>query len=66
MKLDEDKKLFKQAILATSQALNLREVFVEKDYWIVYALKNPVCSNTKVKLWKQNEIFFNLEAELQG
>ena len=32
MKLDEDKKLFKQAILATSQALNLREVFVEKKF----------------------------------
>lgn len=39
MKLHEDQQLFRQAIRATSDHLNIREVYIEKDYWVTYALK---------------------------
>lgn len=38
MKLHENTKLFEDAILATSQALNIREIYIEKDYWVTFAL----------------------------
>ncbi|RYY39022.1 MAG: nucleotidyl transferase AbiEii/AbiGii toxin family protein [Chitinophagaceae bacterium] len=40
MKLHESSQDFKDAIEATAQALKLRPVFVEKDYWVTYVLKN--------------------------
>ena len=40
MNLHKDPKLFKELIIASSQALNLREVLIEKDYWVTYVLKN--------------------------
>lgn len=39
MRLHEDSRLFRQAVLATAQAMQLPEVFVEKDYWVTLALK---------------------------
>ncbi|MFY7825537.1 MAG: nucleotidyl transferase AbiEii/AbiGii toxin family protein [Flectobacillus sp.] len=38
MKLHEDKALFKDAILFTAQQMNLKPEYVEKDYWVTYAL----------------------------
>lgn len=38
MKLHEDKALFKDAILFTAQQMNLKPQYVEKDYWVTYAL----------------------------
>ncbi len=38
MKLHQDKKLFKQAIQYTSDQLQIPAIFVEKDYWVTYAL----------------------------
>jgi len=38
MKLHENKKLFKDAIIATSQLKNIAEIYVEKDYWVTVAL----------------------------
>ncbi len=38
MKLHEDIKLFRQAIQATAQQMNIREIYIEKDYWVTYAL----------------------------
>ena len=40
MKLHENKEVFRQAILATAEHFNIRDVFVEKDYWVTYVLKN--------------------------
>ncbi|MBY0554923.1 nucleotidyl transferase AbiEii/AbiGii toxin family protein [bacterium] len=40
MKLHENPKDFKDAIEATSKELDIREVFVEKDYWVCFILKN--------------------------
>ncbi len=40
MNLHKDPELFKELIIASSQALNLREVLIEKDYWVTYVLKN--------------------------
>lgn len=40
MILHESPDTFRDAVEATAQSLNLRPVFVEKDYWIVYVLKN--------------------------
>jgi Nucleotidyl transferase AbiEii toxin, Type IV TA system len=40
MKLHEDKILFREAIEAAAQHLKLRPVFIEKDYWVTYVLRN--------------------------
>lgn len=39
MILHQSDDTFRDAVEATAQWLNLRPVFVEKDYWIVYVLK---------------------------
>lgn len=39
MRLHEESRLFRQAVLATAQAMQLPEIFVEKDYWVTLALK---------------------------
>lgn len=38
MKLHENKALFKDAILFTAQQVNLKPEYIEKDYWVTYAL----------------------------
>lgn len=38
MKLHDDKRLFRQAVQATAQRLRIPEVYVEKDYWVTFAL----------------------------
>ncbi|MEJ4087385.1 nucleotidyl transferase AbiEii/AbiGii toxin family protein [Galbibacter orientalis] len=38
MKLHENKKLFTQAVRFTAQEMDIRDVYIEKDYWITYAL----------------------------
>ncbi len=38
MNLHKNKKLFRDAIVATSQRLNIPEIYVEKDYWVTVAL----------------------------
>jgi len=40
LKLHEHPQDFLTAIQATSQATGIREVFIEKDYWVCYVLKN--------------------------
>ncbi len=39
MNLHTDRKLFADAILATSQYLHINPIFVEKDYWITRTLR---------------------------
>jgi len=39
MRLHEDSRLFRQAVLATAQERQIPEIFVEKDYWVTLALK---------------------------
>ncbi len=36
----QNPKEFKEAIQAASVALGIREVFIEKDYWVCFVLKN--------------------------
>lgn len=38
MTLHEDKKLFSQAVQSTAEQMKLREIYVEKDYWVTFAL----------------------------
>jgi len=44
MRLHEDETLFRQAVIATAAEfataaeLNIQEIFIEKDYWVTYAL----------------------------
>lgn len=38
MKLHLDKKLFRQAVQYTSDQMQVSAIFVEKDYWVTYAL----------------------------
>lgn len=39
MILHKEKEAFKNAIQATAQYLKIREVYIEKDYWVTLALK---------------------------
>ena len=38
MNLHEDQKLFTEAIRFTSQQLNIKPEYIEKDYWVTFAL----------------------------
>ena len=38
MKLHEDKKLFRQAIQFTADEKKMPAIYIEKDYWVTYAL----------------------------
>lgn len=53
MNLHEDKKLFQDAVRAASEFKEIREVYIEKDYWVTYALKtifsHPVGKDTIFK-----------------
>lgn len=40
MTLHEDKTLFRDAIEAAAQHFKMRPVFIEKDYWVTYVLRN--------------------------
>ena len=43
--LHQNTELFKSAVKETSDSLNIRDFFIEKDYWISLALKR--LSNSK-------------------
>ncbi|MEZ0542538.1 nucleotidyl transferase AbiEii/AbiGii toxin family protein [Fibrella arboris] len=53
MKLHEDTDLFKDAVSITAQHLKLPEIYVEKDYWVTFALyqifTSPVANVTVFK-----------------
>lgn len=53
MKLHEDKELFRNAVVATSQRKSIPEIYVEKDYWVTFALyhifKNEIGKETVFK-----------------
>lgn len=53
MNLHEDKKLFRDAVRAASEFKEIREVYIEKDYWVTVALKtifsDPVGKDTIFK-----------------
>ncbi|MEA4967981.1 MAG: nucleotidyl transferase AbiEii/AbiGii toxin family protein, partial [Bacteroidaceae bacterium] len=38
MKLHQNKTLFRQAIRATADKMNIPDIYVEKDYWVTYTL----------------------------
>lgn len=38
MKLHTDPKLFQQAVRATAQFKGIQEIYIEKDYWVTFAL----------------------------
>src|SRR5690554_6794551 len=40
MKLHENKELFQDAVIATAQQKGIGEIYVEKDYWVTFALLN--------------------------
>jgi len=39
MKLHTNKELFRDAVIATSQRRGIKEIFIEKDYWVTLILK---------------------------
>jgi predicted nucleotidyltransferase component of viral defense system len=50
MKLHQDKQTFTQAILASAEYFKIQEIFIEKDYWVTYVLKNLSQSAHKNKV----------------
>lgn len=53
MKLHENKQLFRQAVQFTAQQKNILDIYIEKDYWVTYALhtifNNPIGAETAFK-----------------
>lgn len=53
MKLHLNKKLFTDAVKITSEQLSIPPIFIEKDYWVTYALhtvfNNPLGANVVFK-----------------
>jgi len=53
MKLHTDKKLFRDAVGITAQQMNIPSIYIEKDYWVTFALKsifdNEIGSDTIFK-----------------
>ncbi|MBS3806720.1 MAG: nucleotidyl transferase AbiEii/AbiGii toxin family protein [Bacteroidales bacterium] len=49
MTFHENKKEFKEAILAAGEYFGIREVLIEKDYWVSFVLKN--LSQSEYKDW---------------
>ena len=47
MKLHENKELFKDAIIATSELKGIPEIYIEKDYWVTLALYAIFTSGAK-------------------
>jgi hypothetical protein len=47
MRLHENISLFKDAVTATAQQMDILEIYVEKDYWVTYALKTVFASESK-------------------
>ncbi len=47
MKLHLDPENFKLAIASTSEALGIKDLFIEKDYWVTYVLKQLALSDFK-------------------
>ena len=40
MRLHENRELFRDAAIATTQQKGIPEIYIEKDYWVTYALYN--------------------------
>lgn len=38
MRLHENKQLFRQSVQFTAQQMNIPDIYVEKDYWVMYVL----------------------------
>jgi hypothetical protein len=49
MKLHTNKKLFQDAIIATVQKQGIKEIFIEKDYWVTFILKTVSERLKKIK-----------------
>jgi len=53
MKLHENKQLFNQSVRFTAQHMNIPDIYVEKDYWVTYALhtlfNSPIGNETVFK-----------------
>ncbi len=47
MNLHENKELFRDAVIATSQFKGIPEIYIEKDYWVTLALYTIFTSDTK-------------------
>lgn len=47
MNLHLDKDNFEGAIVATAEYFQIPEIFIEKDYWVTYALHQLFHSNVK-------------------
>ncbi|UOY06148.1 nucleotidyl transferase AbiEii/AbiGii toxin family protein [Muricauda sp. SCSIO 64092] len=39
MKLHENEQLFRQAVRVTAERMGILDIYIEKDYWVCYALK---------------------------
>ena len=47
MKLHENQTLFRQAVRFTAQEMEIPDLYIEKDYWVTFALKQIFSGETK-------------------
>ena len=50
MNLHKNKEAFRAAIRAAGDHFNIREIFVEKDYWVTFILKRLSQSDNRDKV----------------
>ena len=64
MKLHENKQLFRQSVRFTAQQMKIPEIYVEKDYWVMFALQtifnHPIGKDTIFKGGTSLSKCFNL------
>lgn len=58
MNLHENKKLFTDAVFAASEYLDIRPVYIEKDYWITRSLK-LMAQNSDADKMKNAQVICN-------
>lgn len=47
MNLHENELLFRDAIVATAQRFDIKDIYIEKDYWVTFALYTIFNSTAK-------------------
>jgi hypothetical protein len=59
MILHTNKKLFRDAVNMTAQQMNLPAIYIEKDYWVTFALKSIFSKKNWSRHYFQRWNFFS-------
>lgn len=66
MILHQDKKVFEQAVRYTAEKLNILPIYIEKDYWVTYALKILFTHPTTIALRNKIRHLYDIHQMLKN